>query len=528
MDFKKILWCTFIASSMIGMSASSLDCCDFECEDEELGSCELFCCKPHFAIRSQASNTARTLVGRAKDVHLAGYPDKSYHVANVTFGYNRSFRTQDEIGTYFSPACTNPCSGCGPCMNFGADNEDIIDIRSADFGTTCTGSLCLCPRVSNIVAEFDWFVGLHAFCEGLFFDIHIPIVYSRWSSGCDTCTGSCTDTFEPGLMSQSNEPVDVGTECICDAANGNFEWGDVLHPMKYGKICSGTLTTTQLADLQIELGYDFILEEDSHLGAKLILKIPSGNTPKSRFVFEPIVGNEGHFEFGAGLTAHYVLFTRNNSDRFVWYFEGDVTHLFRGRRQKRLFDLKKNGCFSRYLLLKTFTTGQVDGLERGPNIFAQEVRTSFGVQVDITTLFSYQTECWDYELGYNFWARSHENLKELCCTIPTNTFGIKGTQLMTNNMTASLSTIKENEGTQGANDGSDPHFVACSDLDICSALVPSAISHSVVGYLGYTVDSDDIKVLEPYIGIGAQVEFSGRDNAALDQWHIWLKGGWSW
>ena len=513
MNLKKLLWCIFIASSMIGTQAAISDCCNFDCEDEELGSCELFCCKPHFAIRSQGSNTARTLVGRAKDVHLAGYPDKSYHVANFTIGYSKSFRTRDEIGTYFSPACFNPCSGCGPCIN------------SADFGTTCTGSLCLCPQVSNVIVEFDWFVGLHAFCEGLFFDIHIPVVHSRWNSGCDSCTGSCSPTFKAGSMSTDGLAVDVGTECIGDAANGDFTWGDVFTPMCFGKICSGTLTTTQLADLQFILGYDYLLSNDYHLGVKLILKIPSGNTPQARYLFEPIVGNEGHFEFGAGLTAHYVVFTRNNDDRLVWYGEADVTHLFSSRKQKRLFDLKKNGCFSRYLLLKTFNKGRVQSLERGPNIFAQQVRTNFGVQVDMTGLWSYETNCWNYQLGYNFWARSHENLSKLCCIIPPNTYGIKGTQLMTNNMTASCSTIDKNKGTQGDDDGTNPRFVSCDDLDVCSALVPSATSYSVVGYLGYT---DTNESSQPYFGIGAQIEFSAHDNAVLDQWHIWLKGGCSW
>ncbi|MEX0671909.1 MAG: hypothetical protein WD068_00985 [Candidatus Babeliales bacterium] len=527
MNIQTTLWNIILLSTLSTASLSYAQSCDFDdCENNNLNSCELFCCKPHFAIRSQASNTARTLLGRAKDVHLAGYPDTSYHVANVTIGGSKTFRKDDQIGTYFSPACNNPCSKCGPCVTFGGNNEKVIDIRSADFGTSCTGSLCLCPKVSNIIAELDWFVGLHAFCEGLFFDIHIPVVHSRWSSGADSCTGSCSDFFAPGLMdSSTTQSTPVGTNCIADAVIGNFTWGDVFEPMHFGKISSKTLTKTGLADLQLELGYDYFLAEDYHLGAKLILKIPTGNTPQAVHLFEPIVGNEGHFEFGIGATAHWVLFTRHNDHRLVWYFEGDATHLFSSRKQMRLFDLKHNGCFSRYLLLKAFVNDSVSNLERGPNIFAQQIQTSFGIQVDMTSIWSYQTACWDFELGYNYWARSHENLEKLCCTIPLNTYGIKGIEPMTNNATASLSTIKKSEGTHGTNDGATPIYISCDDLNHCSALVPSAQSYSVVGYIGYTNTNAPS---EPYLGIGTQVEFSATGNAAFDQFHLWLKGGWSW
>jgi len=51
---------------------------------------------------------------------------------------------------------------------------------------------------------------------------------------------------------------------------------------------------------------------------------------------------------------------------------------------------------------------------------------------------------------------------------------------------------------------------------------PTALTHSVFVHLGYTWDCYDYA---PFFGIGGAVEFSGRDNNALNVWSVWAKAG---
>lgn len=533
-----LIGCIKTETASCGTSNLSSDCCTIECGDCENRCCDdMFFCKTHFSPRSQGSDTARRLVASHLYEHQFN-KDSWYGTFAVTFEFQRNFR-KNELAQYFLPKC-DPCN---PCIIFGEDDQTGVDARSADFGLTCTGEVCLYPQYSSFVADLQWWVGLNEWCPGTFFELYIPIIHTWVDFNCSSEllkeskeVGACGQNFPDGLMTTDfgdEEKNQVGTTDLSDALQGNFRWGDVENKLCFGKMCCNTIDKTGVADLQLNLGYDFWQCETAHIGLKLILKAPTGNVAQGEFVLEPIIGNGGHFELGAGLTASAVLWDKDVDQQVTWWLEVDATHLFNSRLQRRVFDLTNNGCFSRYLLLKTFKNNgtEIDGLERGPNVFNACLKVYAGAQVDLTSLWSYRYTCWNFDLAYNFWSRSQEkaDCDKICCTIEEKTYGIKGTIPMSDPLdptigvaTASKSTIAKSQGTLNGDDGNDPMFVTCKDLDYCSGLAPSAYSNSVVGHISYLWQEND---WQPYFGIGGKAEFSGKGNSALNQWAVWAKGG---
>ena len=57
--------------------------------------------------------------------------------------------------------------------------------------------------------------------------------------------------------------------------------------------------------------------------------------------------------------------------------------------------------------------------------------------------------------------------------------------------------------------------------------MPAQATHKVFGYLGYNFYEYDW-CYNPYLGIGGEVEFDARsceEWSALNQWSVWIKGG---
>ena len=520
---KKLVLLLLVTASLFNTGlilASSDECCPEQCCDDEYN------CQGYLAARSQASNTARRLVG----THLftdTYNVDEFIQVFSATAAYSQSFKN-DAIGRYFNPVCNSNC------FTLGADGE--ANVRAEDFGLACTGAVCLLPKSSSFVFDIQYYLGLDPFCQGLFFKLYAPIVHNSRKIECCALDEECDREFDVCLMSTNTDNTAPGTANICKALNGCFIWGDLENKMEFGSL-NADQDKTALADLQFELGYNYWRGENGYFGFKLIAKAPTGNRPNGRMIFEPIAGNGGHFEFGGGVSAYWRCWETDVNRFITTHIQADFTHLFKTRCQTRVFDLN-NGCnedpsrcFSRYLLLKEFGNDGTElvGLERGPNVFAQQLKVRIPIQVDITWLLGFRRDCWNFDLAYNFWARSQEEVYDFFPDIPENTYGIKGTLPMCNvdngtpNLqTASRSTICETEGIDGANDGTISSFINCADINICTALSPSARSHSAIANIAYIWTEYDF---EPWVSIGAQVELSGEGNTALDQWAVWAKGG---
>ena len=248
-------------------------------------------------------------------------------------------------------------------------------------------------------------------------------------------------------------------------------------PLRFGKIF-GRQTLTRAAEFQVALGWNFLRESWYHAGFALRAAAPTGNRPDAEFLFEPIIGNGGHWELGIGLTSHVQVYSSDDDiHRLALYCDANITHLF-DATQKRSFDFTKNGNGSRYILLEDIAApsqnlfvGMVAGdpaenqyqrrLMPAINKTTFDVKIDIAAQADIVLKLAYQYKNFEFDLGYNFYGRSKEKINR-CQTFESNRFGFKGDAQIYGfgdvaeifvplNATQSNATIRAGQGEGNAN-----------------------------------------------------------------------------
>jgi len=451
------------------IATCSYDNCAAECNT---------CCSGHpfFSIRSQSWNAARELVGWQQFINQFEM-GKTYGAFSVTTEYTRSFKPcrlasflfgQDfKTGyltisgsrkgiTHVDHTTTPPTfTGSPPARE---DHEWLADY----FGlpTDFESKVRFQPRISNFIVNFNLYLGFDELAEGLFFKIDLPLVHTKWELNmCEETINPGILTFDPGYMSSiellfGNAAAPTAAEIEAGrieraalpenftAAMKGVIWGDMRDELRYGKIDCCKLSKTRPADIHLTLGYNFLQDDEYHFGLMIRGAIPAGNKPKAIYLFEPMVGNGGHFELGAGITGHTQLWESDDeSDSFALYFDAYVAHLFK-RRQMRSFDLK-NKPNSRYMLISELATPATflylgtdgaDGIasaQYAKNLYPLINKStcctdvSIPVQGEAVLKCAYTHENFTFDFGYNFWARSGEKLCD-GCTIEENKYALKG------------------------------------------------------------------------------------------------------
>lgn len=476
--------------------------------------------KTFFEQRSQGHNLARWMAGQGHHIHLCD-TDCMNGSLSITPHYFQTFN-EKEIGRWFFFNGTDS-------MTFGPAGQPDVDVFARNFflNDDFFGTVKAKPRVQNFALDINFYLGLDEWVRGLYFRMDIPINWTSWNMDLDeTTTMKGTEIAANRL----GNPVATASpqNSIIEAWRGNTSGGTnfphLKEQMKFAKI-DGKKEKTGVADITFVLGYDFLCNECSHFGFNARVIVPTGTRPDAEFVFEPVLGNGRHVEAGAGVSGHYELWNNGCDQTFGIFFEGNVYHMFRAR-QRRTFDLKNNGIGSRYLLFKKFDGSAMpayaDEVVFGPNVMTRDIRVKNDIHGEVAVMFDYQRCGITFDVGYNLWGRSRDKIT-LVEDIPLNTFGVQGDTVTnmgggTENNTQSMSNIKGEFLPAIA----DLVTITKDDFDIESAEHPGAVSHKIFTHIAYTwVNCDYL----PYVGIGGEVEFSGRRNRAFDQWGAWIKGG---
>lgn len=414
---------------------------------------------PFISVRSQGQDLARYLSGVSQYVDLYG-KEEVYGVFSLVAEYTESFRDNKLAGCLFGNyTCNSNCPAAViPISGSRVENRGATDWLADYFylPTDFQSTLFFSPRIQNLIFDVDLYMGLDKWAEGLFFRFQMPVVWTRWNLNMqEKVTNRGTNNYDPGyfdsyiLDATMAPPIGVGV--FRDALLENFTayvGGDtvVLNPtvtftqLKNAKINPCFDAKTSVADLHFTLGYNALNCESYHAGLGLYLVAPTGNRVLGMYFFEPIVGNGKHWEIGAWLTGNADLWT--NCDETIsagFYADATITYMF-PTLQTRTFDLK-NKPFSRYMVAEQLGNPIVDGLVgtneppvEGPftkpfaqfqkvfapvaNFSTQDVLVTVGVQADIVAQFSFVWHHMQWDIGYNFWARSCEKLTGLCTGAP--------------------------------------------------------------------------------------------------------------
>lgn len=289
---------------------------------------------------------------------------------------------------------------------------------------------------------------------------------------------------------------------------------------RFGKI-DGPQSKTGIADLYARIGYTYVKEETHHLNSYIGFSGPTGNVPTGEFVFEPVVGNNGHATLFIGTSAGFKIWSNCNK---ALYFEFDTLGtLYFENEQTRSFDLKNN-AWSRYMWV--YLDSKSTQTHPGINVFTRRLKINPITSRDLTTAWVYK-DCngVQAELGYHFYARQAEDVKlakpwqkkfAIASIIMNNEFIAGG--ISRDNATINEYLRIENDSINGK-EVYKP--IEESDLDLDSAAHPGVLSHT--GYLTLSYNWGCAKNPK-FIGLGGSYEYS-PNNAALSRWMLWARFG---
>lgn len=552
---------------------------------------------PLITPRSQSANAAVfDLVGLTNHINIFDM-EKFYGTVAVTPMYMQSFKENELARCLFGDSLVN-CD----CPSIKVSGSDVANRGPKDwladyFGlpTDYESTLSFKPNITNYLADFYLYLGLDEWLCGLFFFIHAPVVNTRWDLNFCECVEMCgTNTYPIGYFTPEEVPRsrlrDSVTQYMSDC-NGLDLGNDVfVEPLQYARMSCESKADTALADIRFALGWNFFQDEDYHVGLGIIGASPTGTRPDGVYLFEPLVGNGHHWELGALAWGHLVFWRSECEEKFfAGWFQANITHLFK-TKQCRFFDLKCKPL-SRYMLAERMTTDNEDLLSNinantiamstvpsnqfnklfAPvaNITQQAVDVSVNVQADIVGMLSYTSCGFTWDLGYNFWARSCENIDVNCDCPPAvqdENWALKGNAYVfgftdrdngvpmdspvalsatqsnatihagTNVTTdidgmmvaanrnpvidnrqwatagengAATALLLNEPGGEQTNTSNEPVLITCSDIDFSSAQT-KGMSHKVFTHFSYAwLDNED---WTPYLGFGAQIEFAQEDS----------------
>ena len=550
--------------------------CDKECNTCCLGPCDG---SPFLLPRSQGRNAARDLIGWQQFINKCGMED-TYGDFAITLEYNRSMRPENILQFYFGDQLAT-CNGLlvqgtqVDSRNHKAWVADYFGLPT-DFESLVTFE----PRVENFTVDLQFYIGLDNFLEGTYLRIQTPLVHTKWSLNMTECIKNIErNDYVAGYMSE--ETIDSTTlpRNFTSVMLGKTTFGDMKEPLKYGLFPICPIKKTRLADIRTSLGWNFFQTDDHHVGTFLQVVFPTGTRPNACHLFEPIIGNGKHFELGLGFTSSYIFWrSEEHCDRYLGlWFDATLTHLFNSC-QRRSFDFcgKPN---SRYMLLEQMKPAETAAIDLGneetiDRVLAGEngqtesmyqyagklipainwstlnVDVKINVQADMVLTFGYVRDNWNFDLGYNFWARTGEKFTYCKPCGMQKKYAAKGEAFLygkiaieepsvitdplptaqsfsrarvncvgiidnpNNAIYADPNNLATNEPLQKIEDGTNlgdqlqvslpPVFVSRDDLNMDET--PSAITHKLFWHFNHTWKDRDERWL-PFLGLGGAIEW---------------------
>lgn len=425
------------------------------------GICRSLTCKasacgyPFLAYRSQSWNLVRQMVGVQPFVHKYDI-DSIYGNFSVALEYTRSFRPYSLAKFLFGPDLVgNSLLIQGSLVENRHPRAWLADYFGLpqDFESRVSFK----PTIENVIIDFDYYLGLDNVKEGLYLRFCIPIVRTKWDLRmCEFVNNYGKLDFPPGYMNSEKIQRSELPNCFSESIGGYPIFGQDfisydIQSIKFGYMTTYPMKKTRISDLHTTLGYNFLLDDDYHLGFNIRIGFPTSKRPSAIFLFEPLVGNGKHWELGAGITSKYILWgSQENEYNYLGiYFDATIAHLFK-TTQSRSFDFigKTN---SRYMLLSQMDEN-LDSLQGGTNVqslikadyqykrnlvpaihyttFNIDVRID--VQAELALKLGYVKDNWNFDLGYNLWAHTGEKFffkKRCSCTCgcnPDEKYVIKG------------------------------------------------------------------------------------------------------
>src|SRR3990167_6521631 len=232
---------------------------------------------------------------------LEPYQESQYNRLYIT-PYGSNTRHSDDLAAYFLPNAGRQII-CGEWGSLAAVNG-TIDVL-ANYFNVLTAPLPTAPNpitLSNYIfqsavdfaptqqqtgAALSYRRQLSEYIdEGFWFEAILPIVHVtnnlNLTEQIMTAGGEAPTGYYDNMLAAFVQPA-----------------------FKFGKIANGPRSKIGIADLQLKLGYTYNKTETHAFATYWGLIVPTGPKPNAEYLFEPIVGNNGH---GAIYTGAEIVF----------------------------------------------------------------------------------------------------------------------------------------------------------------------------------------------------------------------------
>lgn len=461
-------------------------------------------------FHARSGNKAQESAGLG-ELMTWGYDECSNGLTWVTAEYAKSF-DRSGVGKYIFFNGTD-------VMFTGTAGGPGVDVFGENFlvNDNFSGAIRAHPRVKSGLVEINFFWDFDIFDQGFYFIAHVPYVYTQWAVNFEEQIITAGTIITANILGNPTATAAPFNSMI-EAWNGQETFFDVTQPLQFARV-NGKQQKSLLADPELALGYIILNDDENFFSVNVRGIIPTGNRPQALYLFEPIVGNTHCGELGAGILANFMLWQGSCNDALTIFINANIYTMFK-TRQMRTFDLTVNGIGSRYLLFKKFVNGVYAGeIVRGPNILTLPIYAKNNVHADSLFMLEYLRAGFVFDIGYNLWGRTRDHI-EIIGTIPENTYGVAGLSGTGANAQLTASTTQ----ISGANASLlDPTavYISNTDINVRSAAHPGAFSHGIFFHANYIFDT---RYVQPFLGVGTEVEFSGT-NKAFKMGHFWFKTG---
>ena len=480
------------------------------------------------AVSSVGATTNKTfLMPRSQGVNLAmeytTYNELIQHKNGDFFGahfqvvpFYMESSDSDDIGKYFGINDKN-------IIKFDTATPDLsyLWIAHIQNPVATTATVKLDPELQAYGARIDYYQDLEKILDGLYLKISLPIIHVDNDMN----------------VSDSNETGDLAVDAITsylkgDAGITTLATANSLAALEYAKM-GGSHSETSVADIDVVLGYKVLEEEDYYLALNLGLTIPVGNDPDGLWVFEPVVGNGGHWGLGGGLDGCYKIWEDGDSNIKLTAV-ANYRYLFEST-EKRTLGLKKadgkriNWGQYRYLG-KIGVNSNNQLLIPAANILTKDVDVEPGSQLDAIIYFTYNYGGWSFDLGYNFFYKCSEDvdLKDTALDntdyyVAHNDFDTSTNQAAPEGQAYWASAASMTSVTPAAavlQTAGTAFQIKKDHIDVAAAETDSSNTHKIFGSLGYIFKDWEYPVM---LGLGGEYEFA--DDDGIEGWSIYGKLG---
>lgn len=528
-----ILLYLLLAIAMPAQAAQSGASCGCDCKATG---------KTFFSLKSPYQTTSPELIVHFRD-RMNAAEDGFGGAVQVTVLGGRSTNRED-LAQYFMPNCKTS-------LSVTEQQQEGTDIVSAQFNiVTVDGNfesqIRFCPQSSIVGAGFTW---RQRFCENdegraFFGYISGPVFRVKNQMNLSERVIQDGGGVNPELSAASEEIngfplVANATEAFKQAAWHCGKIDDCCGP-KTNSSRSGCCdqSKTRFAHLEIAAGYEWINEETCKLESFFGGTIGTGNRPCGEYLFEPIVGNNGHNGVFWGTRVGMEFWHHETEDRGLWFYIDYTGRYLFSRCERRLVDVKCKP-WSRYMLVYNSqeqaqqaadlcaqtpnTTATNQGIilgTPGVNVFCLDLKVQPRFTHMFNSAFVYRNPCLEAEIGYDYFSRDSECI-QLGCDFREQ-YAFKS--LLGCGATNSQQTIGEQFDAADLPVAQyEENIIRKTDLDLESAAHPNMVVHTIYGSLAYRWDDRECPL---FAGFGGSYEW-GPDNTTMNRWLLWGKLGMS-